>query len=272
MPQQSRKLPLLNRVVVAGLGIGLIGSPALQLENLLTRQEPAPFAEWLLTALFIAAFVPFGVWLVVVSLQWGRKSQAELAEDVEMLSFLQPFVVSDDAVAHHFDNAGGSAAVFVDQDARQIHFVNCHTPSQWLAQASEWTVCGFDELLAVHRQSTEEFDLFVSRERPTSSAEYLTLITPGGKAVIPGSREDSYRELCETLLEIQPAEQVPRVMDHPLMMYVVIGGVLVGFFTAGSLARGLSDDQFIVAGVAGAVAGAAGVVTGAWAFDRFRSR
>jgi len=272
MPQQSRKMPLLNRVVVAGLGIGLIGSPALQLENLLTRQEPAPFAEWLLTALFIAAFVPFGVWLVVVSLQWGRKSQAELAEDVEMLSFLQPFVVSDDAVAHHFDHAGGSAAVFVDQDARQIHFVSCHTPSRWLAQASEWTVCGFDELLAVHRQSGEEFELFVPRNRRPSSGEWLTLITASGKAVVPGSSETSYQELTEALLEIRPAAQVPRVMDHPLMMYVVVGGVMVGFCVAAALAGGLSDDQFIVAGIGGAVAGAAGVVAGAWAFDRLRSR
>jgi len=269
-PQNA--FPLVNRLVTFMCGVVLVAMPLWGAWAALVREQPAGLGEYLIAGLMLAAFCPVGLLLMYWSIWMKAKDEKHLAEDVEMLGFLQPVEVPEDALTHRFASGLSSAAVIIDTAGRQIHFVNCYTPSRWLAQASEWQSCRFDELLAVHRQSTEEFDLFVSRERPTSSAEYLTLITPGGKAVIPGSREDSYRELCETLLEIQPTEQVPRVMDHPLMMYVVIGGVLVGFFTAGSLARGLSDDQFIVAGVAGAVAGAAGVVTGAWAFDRFRSR
>jgi len=208
---------------------------------------------------------------VVVDIRRYRKRAAEQAGDVETQSVPQPVEESAGPVAYRFDNLFGKAAsVVVDQEARQIHFTHCFTPARFLGWNAELHVCEFDDLEAVYRFSGRRREVFVPHDRPVSSRESLLIVTTHGKATTLGSDQESYLLVYTLLHTLRPVPQIGRVLEHPLTMFGVIGGVFAGILAGALCAHQLSDAEFFTAVVGGAFAGAAITLAIAWGFDRIR--
>jgi uncharacterized membrane protein YsdA (DUF1294 family) len=222
-------------------------------------------------ALGVAVSVLVSVWRVVVDIRRYRKLAVEPAGDVEMHSFPQPVEVSAGPVAYRFDNLFGKAAsVVVDQEARQIHFTNCFTPARFRSGKAELYTCDFDDLEAVYRFSGKRREVFVPRDRPVSSRESLLIVTTHGKATVLGSDQESYFLVYTLLHKLRPVPQIGRVLEHPLMMFGVMGGVFVGILAGALCTHQLSDAEFFTAVIAGALAGGLSILAIAWAYDRIR--
>lgn len=231
--------PLFNRIVVAVTGGGLLLGILVGLTVPGFRRE-IDFATGFVLLVF-AVISAGGLWL---SLTWKDRSGSELAEENARDSFGQP-EMSESTRAFHFSVMSKAGAIYLDEEAGQIHFFNCHVPRRFLATEDEWFSCPLDELKGVH----------VFRYR----GESLTVITALGKVVIQDSGRD-FAELRDLLKELVPATTPGFSADHPMMSMVYLGGALAGLF-GGVVAtpRNATDSTMGLFVLGGPFLGVAGV-------------
>ncbi len=182
-----------------------------------------------------------GLWL---SVTWKDRTGSELAEENARDSFGQP-EMSESARVFHFPVMSKAGAVYLDEEAGQIHFHNCHVPRRFLAAEEEWFSCPIDEVKGVH----------VFRYR----GESLTVVTATGKVVIQDFGRD-FAELRDLLKELVPGTTPGFSADHPMMSMVYLGGALAGLF-GGVIAtpRNATDATMGLFVLGGSFLGVAGV-------------
>lgn len=231
--------PLFNRIVVAVTGGGLLLAIIVVLAVPGFRGE-IDFATGFVLVVF-AVIAAGGLWL---SLTWKDRTGSELAEENARDSFGQP-EMSESACVFHFPVMSKAGAIYLDEEAGQIHFFNCHVPRRFLAAAEEWFSCPLDELKGVH----------VFRYR----GESITVITSHGKVMINDYGRD-FAKLRDLLKELVPSTTPGFSSDHPMMSMVYLGGALAGLF-GGVIAtpRNATDSTLGLFVLGGSILGVAGV-------------
>jgi hypothetical protein len=231
--------PLFNRIVVAVTAGGLLLGILVGLTVPAFRAE-IDIANGFVIVVF-AVIAAGGLWL---SLTWKDRTGSELAEESARDSFGQP-EISEGARVFHFPVMSKAGAVYLDEEAGQIHFHNCHVPRKFLASEEEWFSCPLDELKGVH----------VFRYR----GESITVITPQGKVMIHDYGRN-FAELRDLLKELVPKTTPGFSADHPMMGMVYLGGALAGLF-GGVIAtpRNATDSTMGLFVLCGSILGVAGV-------------
>lgn len=271
MTGEKKTLTPAVRTVLLFCGVFVCVDPLVAAGKMLVGEHSASLTDALIVALCIAALCSVGGWLVFISLFRGRESLETMANEVAETAIFHPERASAEAITYRFGKLKKRSAVIIDPASEQVHFVNCFTPSRFLARQREWHTSRYSDLRAVyyyglHVEGNVSMPLSYRRHRDIVR---LVVVTSDGKANAYGrDSDDAYATVIKKLLTICPRPSDVRLLDHPLLMPVVIGGVMLGILIGAAANVNATDDQLVVGGVLGAVVGAVVSLSGACAADR----
>lgn len=234
----------------------------------------AEHAASLTVALFIVVVWPVLGWIVLISLSSGRMSPETLEKEVAETASFHLQGLSAEAITYRFEHVKKSAALIIDPSSEQVHFVNCFTPSRFLARQREWHSSGYADLRAVYYYGLHvEGNVSMPLSYRQRDMVGLVVVTSDGKAQAYGrDSDDVYATVIKKLLTICPRPSDVRLLDHPLLMPAVMGGVMLGILIGAAANVNAADDQFLVGSAVGGVLGAVVSLFGVWVADRLLRR
>ena len=261
--------PVVRRVLLLG-GVFVCVAPLVAVGTMLVGGHAASLA----VVLFIIVVWPVLGWIVLISFGSGIKSPETLEKEVDETASFHLQGLSAGAITYHFQHVKESAALIIDPSSEQVHFVNCFTPSWFLARQREWHTSGYADLRAVYYYGLHvEGNVSVPLSYQQRDIVHLVVITSDGKAHAYGrDSDDAYATVIKKLLEICPTPSDVRLQDHPLLMPVVMCGIVLSIFIGAAANANAADDQFAVGGMLGGVLGAVVSLLGVWGVDRLLRR